>query len=33
MKFDPDKQIIVESDVSNYVTKRVFSQLIPTNTL
>lgn len=33
MKFDPDKQIMVESDISNYVTKRVFSQLISTNTL
>ena len=26
MKFDPDQQIVIESDASDYVTERVMSQ-------
>ena len=33
MKFDPDKQIIVKSDTSNYVNGGVLSQFDSTNTL
>ncbi len=33
MKFNPDKQIIVECDASDYVIRGVFSQFDSTNTL
>ena len=33
MKFDPDKQIVVELDASDYFTGRVLSQFDSTNTL
>ena len=33
MKFDPDKQIVVESDASDYVTEGVLSQFDSINTL